>query len=195
LTDHLPTKGIVSLLALVIFSAVIGCGPAPDYRDQRLAEFAKQSTAQQSQQNNRLADLVEQNAKSRQDFLEAHENLTTQINAQQSALDTARSQLEQDRKEIASQRHRDPIIAAAIQGVGVFFACLLPLAVAVFVIRQMQGQGPDESAVADLLITELTAEKPLFLSEPVLPKLTESSNTNFDVVTKGTSDDSRDFPF
>jgi hypothetical protein len=192
LIDHLPTKGIVSLLVLVISSAVIGCGPAPDYRDQRLAEFAKQSTEQQSQQNNRIADLVEQNAKSRQDFLEAHENLTMQINSQQSALDTARSQLEQDRKDIAAQRHRDPIIAAAIQSVGVFFACLLPLAVAVFVIRQMQSQGPDESAVADLLITELTAEKPLFLPATVFPKLTAKPMAS---QPSDNSDNVSEFPF
>jgi hypothetical protein len=192
LIDHLPTKGIVSLLALAISTAVIGCSPAPDYRDQRLAEFAKQSAAQQSQQNNRIADLVEQNAKSRQDFLEAHETLTMQINSQQSALDTARSQLEQDRKDIASQRHRDPIIAAAIQGVGVFFACLLPLAVAMFVIWQMRSQGQDESAVADLLITELTAEKPLFLPASVLPKLTAKPMA---AQPSDNSDNVSEFPF
>ncbi len=190
--DHLLAKGILSLLALVISSAMVGCGPAPDYRDQRLADFARQSTSQQAQQNNRIADLVEQNAKSRQEFLEAHENLTTQLNAQQSALDTARTQLEKDRKEIAAQRHRDPIIAAAIQGIGVFLACLLPLAVAVFVIWQMQNQGPDEAAVAELLITELISETPLFLPAPVLPKITAKQAVS---QPSDDSDIGSEFPF
>ncbi len=190
--DHLPPKSILSLLALMISSAMVGCGPAPDYRDQRLAEFAKQSSTQQAQQNNRIADLVEQNAKSRQEFIEAHETLTTQLNAHQSALDTARTQLEKDRKEIAAQRHRDPIIAAAIQSVGVFLACLLPLAVAVFVIWQMQSQSPDEAAVAELLITELITETPLFLPAPVLQKITAKPIAS---QPSDHSDNGSEFPF
>lgn len=39
-----PTTGL-----LVLISA-LGCGQAPDYRDQRLAEFAQKSVNEQAQQ-------------------------------------------------------------------------------------------------------------------------------------------------
>ena len=55
-----------------------------------------------------------------------------------------------------------------IQNIGLTLACLLPLVVAVFVIRQMQSQEPDHAAVAELLVLELTAdEEPRLLPDPM----------------------------
>ena len=96
-------------------------------------------------------------------MITAQQELTSQLNGQQSAIQTGHQQLEQDRREIAEQRHRDPIIAAVIQNIGLTLACLLPLLVAVFVIRQMQSQEPDHAAVAELLILEMTADEPRLL--------------------------------
>jgi hypothetical protein len=54
-----------------------------------------------------------------------------------------------------------------IQDFGLFIACLLPLVVAVFVIRQIQSQEPDHAAVAELLVLELTADEPRLLPGPM----------------------------
>jgi hypothetical protein len=167
-------------LALLILAAV-GCDNAPD---GRLAEFAQQSMAEQRQQNNRMADqsqavvaeshqlaeaakqLITRDAEARRELIAAQADMTSQLNQQQSALHTGHDRLEQDRREIASQRHRDPIIAAVIHNCGLVIACLLPLLVAVLVIRQMQSQEPDHAAVAELLTLELTSDEPRLLLGP-----------------------------
>jgi TolA-binding protein len=169
----------VTMVAVVLLLATIGgCGRS---QDERLADFAQQSMAEQRKQNDRMADqsqavveeshqlaetakqLVEHDAEARRELIAAQQELTSQLNGQQSAIQTGHQQLEQDRREIAEQRHREPIIAAMMQDFGLFIACLLPLVVAVFVIRQMQSQEPDHAAVAELLVHELTADEPRLL--------------------------------
>ena len=178
-----PIKRLTMLLTVLMPGAVTGCSPAPD---ERLAEFAQQTMTEQSRQNQRMADqteaiveeshqlaeaaneLVERDAEARHELISAQQELTSQLNEQQSAIYTGHDQLEQDRREIAEQRHRDPIIAAVIQDIGLIIACLLPLLVAVQVIWQMQSQEPDHAAVAELLTLDLTSEEPLLLPGPRL---------------------------
>ena len=170
-------RRVTMCLALLI-PGIVGCGRAPD---ERLAEFAQQSMAEQRKQNDRIADqsqavveeshqlaeaakeLVEHDAEARRELIAAQTELTTQLNEQQSAIYIGHDRLELDRRDIADQRHRDPIVAAVIQDFGLVVACLLPLLVSVFVIRQMQSQEPDHAAVVELLTLELTSEQPLLL--------------------------------
>jgi len=171
------------LLTVLIPATIAGCSRAPD---ERLAKFAQQTMTEQVRQNQRMADqseaiveeshqiagaakeLVEHDAEARRELIAAQTDLTSQLNEQQSAIYTGHEQLEQDRREIAEQRHRDPIVAAVIQNVGLVIACLLPLLVAIQVIWQMQSQEPDHAAVAELLALELTSEEPLLLPGPRL---------------------------
>jgi len=171
------------LMTVLIPATIAGCSRSPD---ERLAEFAQQTMTEQGRQNQRMADqseaiveeshqlaeaakeLVERDAEARRELIAAQQELTSQLNEQQSAIYTGHEQLEQDRREIAEQRHRDPIVAAVIHNFGLVIACLLPLFVAVMVIRQMQSQEPDHAAVAELLTLELTSEEPLLLPGPRL---------------------------
>lgn len=171
------------LMTVLIPGTITGCSPAPD---ERLAEFAQQTMTEQSRQNQRMADqsgaiveeshqlaeaakeLVERDAEARRELLAAQQELASQLNEQQSTIYTGHDQLEQDRRDIAEQRHRDPIIAAVIQNVGLIIACLLPLLIAVQVIWQMKSQEPDHAAVAELLTLDLTSEEPLLLPGPRL---------------------------
>jgi hypothetical protein len=175
-------RRVAMCLALLLLATIGGCGRSPD---ERLADFAERTMSEQIKQNDRMADqsqavveeshqlaetakeLVEHDAEARRELIAAQQELTSQLNGQQSAIYTGHEQLEQDRREIAEQRHRDPIIAAVIQDFGLFIACLLPLVVAVFVIRQMQSQEPDHAAVAELLVLELTADEPRLLPGPM----------------------------
>ena len=174
-------RSVVMFAAVLLLATVGGCGSSPD---ERLADLAQQTMTEQRKQNDRMADqsqavveeshqlaetakaLVEHDAEARRELIAAQQELTSQLNGQQSAIYTGHEQLEQDRREIAQQRHRDPIIAAVIQNFGLLIACLLPLLVAVLVIRQMQSQEPDHAAVAELLTLELTSEEPLLLPAP-----------------------------
>ena len=175
-------RSVVMFAAVLLLATIGGCGKAPD---ERLANFAQQTMSEQARQNDRMADqsqavvaeshqlaktakeLVEHDAEARRELIAAQQELTSQLNGQQSAIHTGHQQLEQDRREIAEQRHREPITAAAIQNIGLTLACLLPLVVAVFVIRQMQSQEPDHAAVAELLILEMTADEPRLLPGPM----------------------------
>ena len=173
--------------AVILLATIAGCSRSPD---ERLAEFAQQTMIEQSRQNQRMADqseaiveeshqlteaakeLFERDAEARRDLISAQQELTSQLHEQQSAIYTGHEQLEQDRRDIAEQRHRDPIIAAVIQNFCLVIACLLPLLVAVQVIWQMQSQEPDHAAVAELLTLELTSEEPLLLPGPRLHQST-----------------------
>ena len=186
------SRRIAKPMALAFALAMVGCGESPDMRDQRLAEFARQSMAEQQKQNARIADqskavvdeshqlaqaareLVNLDAQARRELLAAQSDLTSQLAQQQSVVDAKRDELEQERREIAGRRNRDPIIASAIQYTGLILGCLAPLAICAFVIRQMQAQEPDHAAVADLLIQELA--KPKLLPGPnALPKLEDDT--------------------
>ena len=174
-------RSVTMVAAVILLATIAGCGRSPD---ERLAEFAQQTMTEQIKQNDRMADqsqavveeshqlaeaakeLVEHDAEARRELIAAQTELTTQLNEQQSAIYIGHDRLEQDRREIAEQRHRDPIVAAVIQNFGLVLACLLPLLVAVFVIRQMQSQEPDHAAVAELLTLELTSDEPLLLPGP-----------------------------
>ena len=190
---HLSRR-IANSLALALALAMVGCGESPDMRDQRLAEFARQSMAEQQKQNARIADqskavvdeshqlakaakeLVNLDAQARRELLAAQSELTSQLSQQQSVVDAKRDELEQERREIAGRRNRDPIIASVIKHTGLILGCLAPLAICAYVIRQMQSQEPDHAAVAELLVQELT--RPKILSVPkTLPKL--EANTDW----------------
>ena len=151
--------------------AAIGCSDkTPDMRDQRLAEFAQQSVREQAKQNEHMArqsdavvqesqklaeaskELVAKDAEARREMVTAQRELNSQVNEQRASIDTGRDELEEERKQIAEQRHRDPIIASSIQTFGLILACLLPLIVCVYVLRQMNRSEPDDAAVAELLV-------------------------------------------
>ncbi len=175
-------RSVAMFAAVLLLATIGGCGRSPD---ERLADFAQQTMTEQIRQNDRMAEqsqavveeshqlaetakeLVEHDAEARRELIAAQQELTSQLNGQQSAIHKGHQQLEQDRREIAEQRHHDPIVAAAIQDFGLIIACLLPLVVAVFVIRQIQSQEPDHAAVAELLILEMTADEPRLLPGPM----------------------------
>ena len=172
--------------ALLMLLTAAGCSKPADMRDQRLAEFAKQSMEQQAKQNDRIAEqskavveesqklaeatkeLIAHDAQARQELIAAQEKLTTQLNQQRATIDAGRDRLEQDRREIAEQRFRDPILAAAVQNVGLIIACSLPLIVCAFVLKRMSSSEPDDAAVAELLVHELTSDRPHLLPGPSL---------------------------
>ena len=176
----------MTLPALALLTA-IGCSPAPDMRDQRLADYAERSMQEQSRQNEHIArqsqavvqesqqlaeaaqQLVQSDAEARAEMIAVQERLTGQLDQQRAAVDAGRDQLEQERRQIAEQRHRDPIVAASIQTVGVLVAALLPLLWSVCTSSGSSARSePDDAAVAELLVHELVTDQPRLLPGPSL---------------------------
>lgn len=161
-----PTILIALLLA--------GCKNSPDERLVEMAKDHEKSQAEQSQQMARMQHevaegsrrLVEADAKARQELTA----IQHELRSDQADIGHQRDQLETERREIATQRHRDPIVAAAIANVGVVLACLLPLLVCVYVLWSLGRSRDSDAAVTDLLVQELVSERPTLL--PGKPALT-----------------------
>lgn len=173
--------------AIVILAILSGCGGSPD---QRLADFARQNMDEQTRQNQRAAEqaiavvkgshelteaaghLVEHDAQTRREMIVAFRDLSTQLNDQKSSVDAERTKLELERQELARRRERAPVIASAIQGFGWLLASLLPLGITSFVVYQIHRQEPLDSAISELLITDLASDCPLIWPDPgpQLPK-------------------------
>lgn len=193
---------------------VTGCDES-DMRDQRLADFAERSIQEQSKQNEHIArqsqavveeshklaetaqQLVQSDAEARAELIAAHERLNADLNQERATVSAGRDQLEQERKQIAEQRHRDPIIAASIQTVGLLAAALLPLLICVYIIRQLGRSEPDDAAVAELLVHELVTDRPRLLPGPsIRPALEHRADQDLD--DDSSSDpqlDTADLPF
>lgn len=166
---NLPPGAAILLMMTLLLAT--GCGESRDERYRRLAEHALH---EQSQQNKRLAEqskqivdasqrLVEGDAQARRDLLKAQKQLRGELHSERAGIDRQREEMEQERRNIAAQRHRDPVIAQAIGAVGLTLACLLPLLLAAYVIRAVNQDGDASAELGKLLVIEMTAEQPLLL--------------------------------
>jgi ClpP class serine protease len=171
------------MMLTVLAVASMGAGGC-DADDARLAEYAKNSVDQQTRQNEQIArqnqevtqqnrqvaegahKLVEADARARQELVSAQQALQTGLQAERSTLDQQRQDLEQERKDIAHERYWQPLIAEAISGVGVLAACLAPLLLCFLVLRNVNTEQSDETALNELLVAELAAEAPRLLLAP-----------------------------
>ena len=158
---------LTAMLLVVIWAG--GCSPS----DERLVELSQDSVKRQAEQNRAIAaqsqeiaqaahKLVEADAQARQELIQLQTDLQRESQAERRSLDRQHESLEHERRQIAQQRHRDPIIAAAILNAAVLLACLAPLLLAWFVIHMVRHE-PVEAALGDLLVQELVAEQSLLL--------------------------------
>ncbi len=135
------------------FSAV-----AADRQQQQNAVIAAQSEAL-AKQSQRITDasreLVTADATARAEMFRAHQQLTSKLHEERAQIDLQRSELERERREIATQRAREPVIAAAMEQVGMLLACLFPLLVAAYALSQLDRSPPEADELADLLAQEL----------------------------------------
>lgn len=168
----------IVLLSLVAGLVTCGCRPA----DQRLTELAKSSLEQQSRQSEAVAEnsrqiaettreLVLAEAEAREQFTQSRRELQSEIAESYQRIDEAREQLEAERKSIAAQRHRDPIIAEAIGGVALLISALLPFLIIGLLMYSLNRGGPDEAAVNSLLISEISTTQ----ISPAVPRLSAST--------------------
>ena len=179
------TGQMTSCLMLLIPLIVIGCSSPAD--DERLVDLARDAMDQQRKQNQVIADqskrivdeseklteaardLVARDAQARREMIEAQVALNSDLHNERSSIDRQREEMEQDRRQIATQRHRDPVIAESIKVIGAWIACLAPLALAAYLLLHLRTDTPDDHAVAELLVSELTADQPRLLPISLQP--------------------------
>jgi hypothetical protein len=162
------------LLTISLLLLIAGCS-----NDDRLAQMAKDHESRQAEQNQHMADLQKQVAEGSKRLIEAEGEscnkllaMQDNLRADQAAIGKQRDRLEDDRREIAAQRNRDPIVAAAIEQIGICIACLLPLVLAGYPIYATKhAASEDDAIVAEFLVTDLTGSKSLLLPPPEKPLL------------------------
>ena len=160
---------------------LIGCNAD---KDARLADLARQSLAQQATQNDAMArqsqeiaeaahKMVEAEGQARQDLIGMQDRLQTQLQTERGNIDRQREDLEQDRRQIAQQRHRDPIVAAAIMQATMIVVAALPLILAIVLLLALRNSDSNAD-LGDLLVEDLAAKEPLVLSGYAARRLEQS---------------------
>jgi hypothetical protein len=162
--------------ALMILGLVaIGCSSS----DDRLVDLSQKSADRQAEQN-RLVEtnnrqviestnrLVESDAKSRAENLQLHR----QVEGERADVNQQRDALEQERRQIAVERNRDPIIAESIHLTAGLIAAVLPLLVCLYLLRGLFDK-PDQDALAELLVEDLVSRQP-FLGNPAAVNVRET---------------------
>ena len=167
---------IVATLTATVVITLVGCSDGDAAARQELVDFARQMVAEQqaasrslqsqsAQLSTAARELVASDAAARAELISAGSRLHQGIAQQRQELDRARDELVSEQRAIASQRHRDPVIAAAIANVGFAAIGVLPLAVCWLVIRAAQ-HAPVTDETTQILLLELAGETDRFGDRP-----------------------------
>jgi len=142
-----PSLVILALAVLLLASS--GC----DEDEQQKALRSQAQLAEASR------ELVQADAKARGEVIA----LQRDLQQGQGELAGQRDQLENDRRQYADQRYRDPILASKILTVGIVLACLLPLALCMTLVLSLRDPAQTEATLAEILVEEIASEEPLLL--------------------------------
>ena len=160
----------------------IGC----DETDPRVAQVAMESTRRQAEQNKQMAELqqhvaegtkqlVEADSQARQKLVELQHELRTD----QAEVGRQRDRLETERREIAKDRYWDSILGTSIYAGAGILACLLPLLVCCWLLWCTRDKQGTDEALAELLVEELTTDRPILLpARQLVPLLDHQPSTH-----------------
>lgn len=116
-------------------------------------------------------DLVQRDADGRQELTQLQHAAQESFAAERQSADRQLEELAAERQQIAHERQRAPIVAAAVQQFGLILACLAPLVLAAYLLHTLRQTSDDDAAVIELLVAELANPKLLPTSGglPMLP--------------------------
>jgi hypothetical protein len=153
-----------TIIVMTIILIAIGC----QNENARVAELASRHATQQAELSRETVELqtelvegthelVVADAEARSDFLERE----GKMDERRAEIRRQHDDLDNERRDIAKQKHREPIVANAVIAIGTLLACLLPLAVAAYLLRANLSESDDHS-VTEILLQEVTATHPAF---------------------------------
>ena len=172
----------IMLLIVCLTVLTTGCGPRPE-----TTEVAREAADRQARQNEEMAhlnremaeshqrlleadaesrrevlevqqDLIERDAEGRQELNTLQQETQTAVVQQQARIDLKYDELDSERRDIAAQRHRDPIIAATVQGLALTLACLFPIILAAYLLYSLNHDETSDAQLAELLVREIALE-------------------------------------
>jgi hypothetical protein len=141
----------------------IGC-------DDTASKIARESADRQAEQSKQMVQLttevaagthqlVEADAKARQAVMGVHRDLE----AERSQLSSGWDQLEQERRQIASQRRTDSVVRSVATIVGEVLLVLVLVGLCWFVLLGARRDGDADDQLNEFLLTEFLNDGPLEL--------------------------------
>jgi hypothetical protein len=150
---------------------ITGCS-SPDEQaiqnDRRHTELLAGQSAAVVQVSGQLAtgakELVSRDAAARQELITAQNQSQVLLHEERVSIDRQREALDGERRMLADQRQRDPILAATLQGAVELVACLSPLLLVAYALRQLGRSNRATAQLAEFLLNELTSSQPKLLA-------------------------------
>ena len=166
-----PANNCLLVLAIALLLAAAGCED-----DKRVVELAREAADRQAEQNRHMArqneqiaaatrELIEADAKSRQDMVALHRELQSE----QAVVSRQRDALEAERRELAQARQRESLLIPVLQGSGGLLVVVAALVFCAFLLAGLRRGEETPEALGELLLEELTAEQPLVIPRALLP--------------------------
>jgi hypothetical protein len=148
---------------LIVLSLAVTAATGCTSRDEAIAQLAAESAAQQARQSEQVAHasanltagaqkLAESSGRSQESLIA----LQRELQAEQATIGQHRDALALERMELAREQRTAPVVAMALQQLGLWLACLLPLILAWLVLRGSVVNDADQ-ALADMLIEDLVS--------------------------------------
>ncbi len=164
--------GITVVVVVTSLAALSGNGHEADARTaafwQNSIEKHLELSHQVLKHNQDIAatakQLVEADAQARKEFIRLQEK----IQDERGALVKMYEALETEKRQIAMERQRDPIIAAAMTEMAFLLAVCISLVFCWVLLYRMSADS-DEALVRDLLLQDLTARRSRILPPPPPP--------------------------
>jgi len=111
--------------------------------------------------------VIERDAAGREELAKLTKDTHTAIQTERQNINCQRDAIEQERREIAKDRQRTPVIAAAISQVGLILACLSPLLLAAYILFVMRTSSVEEDhEVVRMLIDQVVVDDRPLLTKP-----------------------------
>jgi hypothetical protein len=137
--------------------------------NKRLADMAERNVERQAAQNRQMSELQSEVARGARTLVEADAKARAELvalerdaQAERAEIGRQRDSLEEERRDLATRRWLDPIIAASITNIGLLAACLLPLVLCWYLLHR-RVEPADDQAIAEVLLDDLVADRPLLL--------------------------------
>ncbi|MCD0462485.1 hypothetical protein [Roseiconus lacunae] len=139
-----------TLGAVVLVPMMIGCTKDTDRRLVEMANRHEQRQAAQTEQANML-----------------HREVTAmqrEVQLERAELGIQRDLLEAERRSFATKRRHDSMTATAVESVGLWLVCLLPVGVSWLLLRQSERSATDTTLI-DVMLEDFISNKPTLLTK------------------------------
>ena len=148
-----------TLILLTAMLLMVGCSSS-DKRIAMMAQQQAQINAEMVRLNREVAQGLTKITKENAEFRNEALIIQKQLHAQRAELIVKQDELAEERRQFAQH---DPLVAKAVTHIGISLACLLPLGLCWYLLRQPVDQQLDP-AVSQLLLDDLVADRPLLVS-------------------------------